>query len=53
LGAYAVELLLEGKTCRAVGIKNQEVYDYDLQEIFTTKHQADISLYTLSKELSI
>lgn len=53
LGARAVELLLEGKAGRAVGIKNHEVYDYDLQEIFTLKHKADTSLYTLSKELSI
>lgn len=53
LGARAVELLLEGKTRRAVGIKNYQVYDYDLMDIMTTKHKADISLYTLSKELSI
>lgn len=53
LGARAVELLLEGKTRRAVGIKNHQVYDYDLQEIFTSKHKADTSLFTLSKELSI
>lgn len=53
LGARAVELLLEGKTSRAVGIKNHQVYDYDLREIFTAKHKADTSLYTLSKELSI
>lgn len=53
LGARAVELLIEGKSGRAVGIKNHQVYDYDLQEIFTTKHKADTSLYALSKELSI
>ncbi|HWK24222.1 MAG TPA: 6-phosphofructokinase [Ureibacillus sp.] len=52
-GAKAVEVLLEGRSGRAVGIKNHQVYDYDLEEAFTTKHKADLSLYSLSKELSI
>ncbi len=52
-GARAVEVLLEGRSGRAVGIKNHEVIDYDLKEAFENKHQADLSLYTLSKELSI
>lgn len=53
LGAKAVEILLEGKSGRAVGINNHQVYDYDLEVAFTTKHRADLSLYSLSKELSI
>ncbi|MFJ8237208.1 6-phosphofructokinase [Ureibacillus sp. NPDC094379] len=53
LGAKAVEVLLEGKSGRAVGIKNHQIYDYDLDDVFNNKHKADISLYTLSKELSI
>ena len=52
-GARAVELLLENKGGRAVGVKNHLVVDYDLQEAFKQKHEADLSLYTLSKELSI
>jgi 6-phosphofructokinase 1 len=52
-GARAVELLLENKGGRAVGVKNHVVIDYDLKEAFKTKHQADLSLYTLSQELSI
>ncbi|MED3661947.1 6-phosphofructokinase [Ureibacillus sp. FSL K6-8385] len=52
-GAFAVELLLEGKTRRAVGIKNNQLYDYDLQEIFKTEQKNTSGLYTLSKELSI
>lgn len=52
-GAKAVEVLLEGRSGRAVGMKNHEVIDYDLEEAFTKKHKADVSLYTLSKELSI
>ena len=53
MGAKAVEVLLEGRSGRAVGIKNHQVYDYDLEEAFNNKHKADLSLYTLSKELSI
>ena len=52
-GARAVELLLENKGGRAVGVKNHAIVDYDLQEAFTQKHKADLSLYTLSQELSI
>lgn len=53
LGARAVEILLEGASGRAVGIKNHQVIDYDLDEALTLKHKAELSLYTLSKELSI
>ena len=52
-GARAVELLLENQGGRAVGVKNHEVVDYDLKEAFEHKHKADLSLYTLSQELSI
>lgn len=53
LGARAVEVLLEGRSGKAVGIKNHQVIDYDLEEVFEEGHKAEISLYTLSKELSI
>lgn len=53
LGAKAVELLLENKGGKAVGIRNHEIVAYDLQEAYENKHKADVSLYTLSKELSI
>jgi len=52
-GAHAVELLMEGKSGRAVGIRNHQVIDYDMPEAFEKNHEADVSLYTLMKELSI
>lgn len=52
-GARAVELLLEGKAGVAVGIRNHNLVDYDLPEAYENKHQADVSLYTLSEQLSI
>ncbi len=53
LGAKAVEVLLEGRGGRAVGVKNHTIIDYDLKVAYETAHKADLSLYTLSKELSI
>ncbi|CEG23227.1 6-phosphofructokinase [Planococcus massiliensis] len=52
-GAHAVEVLLQNIGGRAVGMKNHQVVDYDMTKAFTTKHETDMSLYTLSKELSI
>lgn len=53
LGARAVEILLEGRGGRAVGIENNQVVDQDIIEVLSTKHSVDLSLYNLSKELSI
>ncbi|QED48906.1 6-phosphofructokinase [Cytobacillus dafuensis] len=53
LGARAVELLLEGKGGRAVGVENNQVVDHNLSEILGIKHTIDLTLYNLSKELSI
>ncbi|RUL56421.1 MULTISPECIES: 6-phosphofructokinase [Lysinibacillus] len=53
LGAKAVEVLLEGRSGRAIGINNHQIIDYDIEEVFINKHKADVTLYTLSKELSI
>lgn len=52
-GARAVEVLLDGVGGRAIGMKNHQVVDYDMTEAFTAEHNADMSLYTLSKELAI
>lgn len=52
-GALAVELLMDGKSGRAVGVRNHQLIDYDMEEAFKKNHEADISLYTLMKELSI
>ncbi|WP_280146315.1 6-phosphofructokinase [Bacillus amyloliquefaciens] len=53
LGAYAVELLLEGKGGRCVGIQNNKLVDHDIIEILETKHTVEPNMYKLSKELSI
>jgi len=53
LAARAVELLIEGRSGRAVGMRNHQIIDYNLKDAYENKHRADLSLYTLSKELSI
>ncbi|RWZ59792.1 6-phosphofructokinase [Halobacillus fulvus] len=53
LGAYAVDLILQGKAGRMVGIQNNELVDHDIVDILNTKHQVDLDMYRLSKELSI
>lgn len=54
LGARAVELLIEGRGGRAVGIVKNELVDYDIIEALETKmHVIDMGMLKLSKELSI
>jgi 6-phosphofructokinase 1 len=53
LGARAVELLVEGKGGRAVGIEKNRLVDYDIIEALGRKHTLDLDLFKLSKELSI
>ncbi|CAG9611438.1 ATP-dependent 6-phosphofructokinase [Bacillus rhizoplanae] len=53
LGARAVELLLEGKGGRCVGIQDNKLVDHDIIEALAQKHQIDLDVYQLSKELSI
>lgn len=52
-GAKAVEVLLEGKKGRAIGIQNHQVVDYDLKIAFEKDHVTDTRMVQLSKELSI
>ncbi len=53
LGARAVELLLEGKGGRAVGIVNNKIVDHAIANIFNQRHHIDDEVIRLAKELSI
>jgi 6-phosphofructokinase 1 len=53
LGGKAVELLLEGKAGRAVGMEHNKIVDYTFDEVFSMPHKIDESMYRLSQELSI
>ncbi|AEV95162.1 6-phosphofructokinase [Pediococcus claussenii] len=52
MGAYAVELLLEGRGGLAVGILDNKVQAHDITDLFDAKHQADLSLHQLAEDLS-
>jgi 6-phosphofructokinase 1 len=53
LGSRAVELLIEGKGGRAVGIEQNKIVDYDIIEALARKHTLDMNLARLAEELSI
>ncbi|WP_453994481.1 6-phosphofructokinase [Bacillus nitroreducens] len=53
LGAKAVELLLEGKGGRAVGIQQNQLVDHDIMDLLDRKHTLEEKMYNLSQELSI
>lgn len=53
LGARAVELLLEGKAGRAVGIVENKIVDNAFSDIIDQPHYIDRGIIQLSKELSI
>lgn len=53
LGAYAVELLLNGKTARMVGIRNNQLIDEDFDVALSSRHKLDLSIYQIARELSI
>lgn len=53
LGAKAVELLIEGKAGRMVGIERNQIVDHDILEALSKVHKIDENMYKLSQELSI
>ncbi|MDO4814923.1 MAG: 6-phosphofructokinase [Gemella sp.] len=53
LGNYAVELLLKGESGKAVGIRSNKLVSTDFEEIFGAKHEIDLDLYEVSKQLGI
>ncbi|MDF2608344.1 MAG: ATP-dependent 6-phosphofructokinase [Bacillales bacterium] len=52
LGARAVELLIEGKGGRCVGILNNKVVDEDILVALSNKHKIDHSIFKLGSEIS-
>lgn len=52
MGARAVELLLEGKSQRVVGIRDGKIIDMDIVEALSMKKKNDDYMYELAKILS-
>lgn len=53
MGYRAVELLLEGKTARTIGIRENKVIDIDIDEALSTEKHFDKDMYDIAKILSI
>lgn len=52
MGAKAIEVLLEGKTSRVIGIKDNKIIDQDIDEALAIESKFDQELYEISKILS-
>lgn len=52
LGHRAVELLMEGKTNRVVGIKDNHIVDLDIHEALAMEKEFDEKLLTISNEIA-
>ena len=52
MGAKAVEVLLEGKTSRVIGIRENKIVDDDIDEALAIEREIDEELYNLSEILS-
>jgi 6-phosphofructokinase 1 len=53
MGAYAVKLLLSGKSNRVVAVRGSQIVDYDIDEALSMKKEFDHEMYELAKILSI
>ncbi len=53
MGAYAVDLLREGKTNRVVAYKNGTYVDYDINEALAMKKEIDEYEFAVSKMLAV
>lgn len=52
MGVKAVDLLIEGKTSRVIGIKGNEIVDIDIDEALALPRTFDEELYEISRILS-
>ena len=53
LGVRAVELLLDGKSARVVGLRDDKVIDMDIHEALAMKKDFDKYTYKMTQILSI
>ena len=53
MGVRAVELLLDGKSARVVGVRDNHIIDMDITEALKMTRPFDKSTYEMAKILSI
>ncbi|HOV40875.1 MAG TPA: ATP-dependent 6-phosphofructokinase, partial [Oscillospiraceae bacterium] len=52
MGYYAVELLEKGIGNRVVGMQNNKIVDFDIQEALKMKKPFETELYNIAQEIS-
>ncbi|KRM55976.1 6-phosphofructokinase [Lacticaseibacillus sharpeae] len=52
MGVYAVELLMQDKGGVAIGIQNNKLVQHNMLDLFDSKHEADMDLYKVAKDLA-
>ncbi|KRM88036.1 6-phosphofructokinase [Lacticaseibacillus thailandensis] len=52
MGSYAVELLMEGKGGLAIGIQNNKLVTHNMLDLFDAKHEPEMDVYKVAKELA-
>lgn len=52
MGAKAIEVLIEGKTSRVIGIKDNKIIDQDIDEALDIESVFDKELYDIAQVLS-
>mgnify|MGYP001087170733 CR=1 FL=1 len=52
MGSRAVEVLMEGKTSRVIGIKNNEIIDQDIDEALALERKFDEKLFDIANEIT-
>ena len=52
MGVKAVEVLLEGKTSRVIGIKDNKIIDQDIDEALALDRVFNEELYNIAKVLA-
>ena len=52
MGAKAVEVLLEGKTSRVIGIKENMIIDQDIDEALALERIFDEELFKIAEDIS-
>jgi 6-phosphofructokinase 1 len=53
MGAYATDILCQGKTNRVVGYRNGEFQDFDIEEALAMKKDIPEYQYEVSRALSM
>ena len=52
MAVKAVDLMIEGKTNRAVGVKDNQIFDMDISEALSVKHKFNHELYKVMNILA-